>query len=162
MIGTILVVEDDPDTATLLRDALRKRGLDAEAVLSAPACLERLKTHPVDVVVTDIQMPEMSGIELCTKLRETYPDLLTIVVTGQGGLEAAIGAIRAGAYDFITKPVKVDALTIAVSRAIDHLALRRARTPAHADRADERHRRHRGIERRDSRDHRAGPPGRGE
>jgi DNA-binding NtrC family response regulator len=135
VIGTILVVEDDPDTATLLRDALRKRGLDTEAVLSAAACLERLKTHPVDVVVTDIQMPEMSGIELCTKLRESYPDLLTIVVTGQGGLEAAIGAIRAGAYDFITKPVKVDALTIAVSRAIDHLSLRRelARLRTNAD-----------------------------
>ena len=67
----------------------------------------------------------MSGIELCQELRSRYPDLLPIVLTGQGGLDTAIAAIRAGAYDFITKPVKVDALAIAVGRAIEHLSLKR-------------------------------------
>ncbi len=123
--GTILIVDDDDDTAVLLRDSLRKRGFDVDAVNSAQQCLEHLRTDPADVVVTDVQMTGMSGIELCQELRQRYPDLLPIVLTGQGGLETAIAAIRAGAYDFITKPVKVDALAISVGRALEHLSLKR-------------------------------------
>jgi two-component system response regulator AtoC len=123
--GTILIVDDDDDTAVLLRDSLRKRGFDVDAVNSAQQCLERLRTDPADVVVTDVQMTGMSGIDLCQELRQRFPDLLPIVLTGQGGLDTAIAAIRAGAYDFITKPVKVDALAIAVGRALEHLSLRR-------------------------------------
>ena len=125
MNGTILIVDDDDDTAVLLRDSLRKRGFDVDAVNSAQQCLEHLRTDPADVVVTDVQMAGMSGIELCQELRQRHPDLLPIVLTGQGGLETAIAAIRAGAYDFITKPVKVDALAIAVGRALENLSLRR-------------------------------------
>jgi two-component system response regulator HydG len=123
--GTILIVDDDDDTAILLRDSLRKRGFAVDAVNSAQQCLEHLRTDPADVVVTDVQMSGMSGIELCQELRQRYPDLLPLVLTGQGGLDTAIAAIRAGAYDFITKPVKVDALAIAVSRALEHLGLKR-------------------------------------
>jgi two-component system response regulator HydG len=123
--GTILIVDDDDDTAVLLRDSLRKRGYDVDAVNSAQQCLERLRTDPADVVVTDVQMSGMSGIDLCVELRQRYPDLLPLVLTGQGGLDTAIAAIRAGAYDFITKPVKVDALAIAVQRAVEHLSLQR-------------------------------------
>jgi two-component system response regulator HydG len=135
--GTILIVDDDEDTATLLRDSLRKRGFDVDAVNSAAQCLEHLRSNPADVVVTDVQMTGMSGIELCQQLRERFPDLLPIVLTGQGGLDTAIAAIRAGAYDFITKPVKIDALAIAVGRALEHLTLqrevKRLRTAANAD-----------------------------
>jgi DNA-binding NtrC family response regulator len=123
--GTILIVDDDDDTAVLLRDSLRKRGYDVDAVNSAQQCLEHLRTDPADVVVTDVQMTGMSGIDLCVELRQRYPDLLPLVLTGQGGLDTAIAAIRAGAYDFITKPVKVDALAIAVQRALEHLSLQR-------------------------------------
>jgi len=123
--GTILIVDDDDDTAVLLRDSLRKRGFAVDAVNSAQQCLEHLRTDPADVVVTDVQMSGMSGIELCQELRQRYPDLLPLVLTGQGGLDTAIAAIRAGAYDFITKPVKVDALAIAVGRALEHLNLKR-------------------------------------
>jgi len=137
--GTILIVDDDDDTAVLLRDSLRKRGYDVDAVNSAQQCLERLRTDPADVVVTDVQMSGMSGIDLCVELRQRYPDLLPLVLTGQGGLDTAIAAIRAGAYDFITKPVKVDALAIAVQRAVEHLSLQREvqrlRRDAKADQA---------------------------
>src|SRR5690242_17570447 len=82
-------------------------------------------------------MTGMSGIDLCVELRQRYPDLLPLVLTGQGGLDTAIAAIRAGAYDFITKPVKVDALAIAVQRAVEHLSLQREvmrlRRDAHKD-----------------------------
>jgi len=125
MKGTILVVDDHNEAAELLRDLLRKRGFDATAVTSGQACLEHLKTHPTDVVLTDIQMPGMSGIELCLMLRERHPDLLPVVITGQGDFETAIAAIRAGTYDFITKPVKIDAVELAVSRALEYVTLRR-------------------------------------
>ncbi len=125
MHGTVLIVEDDVDTAELVREGLRKRGFDARAVHSAPACLAELADRPVDVVVTDVQMAEMSGIELCHELHRKHPEILPIVLTGAAGLETAVAAIRAGAYDYITKPLKLDALAIAVERAIQHLTLRR-------------------------------------
>ena len=125
MNGSVLVVDDDIDTAQLLRDGLRRRGLSVNSVHSARDCLARLATEAVDVVVTDIYMADMTGLELCEQIRERYRDVLPIVITGQSTLDNAIGAIRAGAYDFILKPVKLDTLAIAVGRALGHLALRR-------------------------------------
>ncbi|HSS03260.1 MAG TPA: sigma-54 dependent transcriptional regulator [Kofleriaceae bacterium] len=125
MNGSVLVVDDEVDTAQLLRDGLRRRGLSVNSVHSAAACLERLSTDVVDVVVTDIYMTDMTGLELCSEIRQRYPDVLSIVITGQSTLENAIGAIRAGAYDFILKPIKLDTLAVAVGRALAHLLLLR-------------------------------------
>jgi two-component system response regulator HydG len=125
MNGTILIVDDDDDTAALLRDLLCRCGLDVTAVSSGPRCLEQLRSHPADVVVTDVQMPGMSGTELCATLRARHPDLLPIIVTGRSDPETAIAAIRAGAFDFITKPLQARAIEVAVSRALEHLALKR-------------------------------------
>ncbi|MBA3393065.1 MAG: sigma-54-dependent Fis family transcriptional regulator [Deltaproteobacteria bacterium] len=121
----ILVVDDEEDTALLLRDVLRKRGFTVDAAYSGPQALEYLRRQPVDVVVTDVQMPQMTGIELCAQLYERYPDCAPIVLTGYGRLDVAISAMRAGAYDFINKPVKADALEVSVMRALEHFALQR-------------------------------------
>ncbi len=125
MRGHILVVDDDADTANLVRDALRKRGLEANAVHSAEECLDQLTSHPADVVITDVNMARISGIELCQRIVQDYPGTLTIVITGEAGLDTAVAAIRAGAYDYITKPIKSDVLAIAVGRALEHLSLKR-------------------------------------
>jgi two-component system, NtrC family, response regulator HydG len=125
MTHQILVVDDEQDTAMLLRDALRKRGFAVEAMHSAAACLEYLQTRVVDVVVTDVQMPGMSGIALCQELSIRHPDSRAIVLTGVGDIEKAVGAIRAGAHDFITKPVRTEVLEIAIRRALDHLEVKR-------------------------------------
>ncbi len=124
MRGRILIVDDDVDTAELLREAMRRRGFDALAVNSAEACLNQLRTQSVALVITDINMTGGSGIELCEQIVRDYPDTLPIVITGAAGIETAIAAIRAGAYDYITKPVATDALAIAVSRALDLQALK--------------------------------------
>lgn len=123
---TILVVDDEEDTTTLLCELLQRRGHRAVGMSSASRCLEYLRSGIADVVVTDIQMPGMTGIELCRELHLRHPDLLSIVVTGVADLQHADAALRAGAYDFITKPVKWDLLEIAINRALDHLAVRRA------------------------------------
>jgi DNA-binding NtrC family response regulator len=124
MRGKLLIVDDDPDAAELLRDALVRRGHDCDAVTSSTAALERLRNDDADLVITDVLMDGMSGLELCRQLRSAHPDILTIVVTGHGSLEVAIEAIRAGAYDFVLKPVSLDALAIAVTRALEYQALR--------------------------------------
>jgi len=124
MGGHILVVDDDRDTAEVLRDGLVKRGFSAEAAISAEDALVRLRELEFDVVVTDVQLGALSGIELCQRIAESRPDVPVIVVTGFGSMETAIAAIRAGAYDFITKPIAMDALVIALGRAVGHRQLK--------------------------------------
>ncbi len=121
----ILIVDDEEDTALLLRDVLRKRGYHVEALYSAAECLEYMRRDPADVVISDIQMPSMSGIELCEQLYQRYPDCAPIVLTGYGRLDTAIAALRAGAWDFLTKPASGDILEIAIDRALEEFALQR-------------------------------------
>jgi DNA-binding NtrC family response regulator len=124
MRGSVLIVDDDLDTATLVREGLRKHGFHAQAVTSPAACLDQLRTGAVDVLVTDAIMPGMSGMELCERVARDYPETHTIVITGESRLDIAIASIRAGAYDFITKPVKLDVLAVAISRALDNASLK--------------------------------------
>jgi DNA-binding NtrC family response regulator len=123
--GSVVVVDDDRDSANALRALLSLRGFTATAVSSAAACLEHLEHSNADVVVTDVHMPVRSGIELCEDLRERHPGVLALVLTGRGDLPVAISAIRAGAYDYLAKPVAIDAVEIALVRAMTHLDLRR-------------------------------------
>jgi DNA-binding NtrC family response regulator len=122
---TILIVDDEEDTAALLSEALKRRGYRAVAISSAARCLDYLRTSVADVVVTDVVMPGMSGIDLCHEITARHPDVLPIMLTGAADLNHAVHAIRAGVYDFITKPVKTDVLEVAIKRALEHLRLRR-------------------------------------
>jgi two-component system response regulator HydG len=125
MSATILLVDDDEDTRALLGDLLRNRGYQVELAESAAECLERVKDTAIDIVVTDIQMPGMSGIALCGELHDRHPDVLSIVLTGIGDVDNAIAAIRAGAHDFLIKPASVDALQVSIDRALAHLSVKR-------------------------------------
>jgi two-component system response regulator HydG len=108
-----------------MRDALAKRGFDARAVHSAADCFAQLEVRTADVVIADVNLGTSSGIDLVAALQRAHPQILSIIVTGASGIETAIAAIRAGAYDYVTKPVRTDVLAVAVSRADDHLSLRR-------------------------------------
>ena len=121
----ILVVDDEEETATLLVAVLRKRGFTADFVVSGAEALEVLRRDPVEVVISDVQMPGMSGIELCEQLYVRYPDIAPIVLTGYGRLDTAIAAMRAGAWDFITKPATGEVLEVAITRALEHFTLQR-------------------------------------
>jgi CheY-like chemotaxis protein len=127
--GRVLVVDNDEDVALLLRDRLRHRGFSVDAVESGALALAYLADHPVDVVVTDLQMPGMSGLELCAALRAQGADLITIVLTGQGGHDLVQTALAAGAVAVITKPVSTETVTAAIVRALAQLHQRRAETP---------------------------------
>jgi two-component system, NtrC family, response regulator HydG len=124
-VAIILIVDQDIEFAQLIRDGLRDRKYIAEAVHSAPDAIAYLERNPVDIVVAHVHLSEVSGLELVSRLRDRQSETLGIVVTSHGSLETAIRAIRAGAYDFISKPVTLAALEVSVARAVAYQALRR-------------------------------------
>ena len=125
MAGRILVVDDDQTLCETIETDLGSRGFDVVWHTTAEAALAALKDGGFDVVLTDLRMPGMDGIELCDRIVSNRPDIPVIVMTAFGSLEAAVEAIRAGAYDFVTKPIEMDVLALALGRAARHRALER-------------------------------------
>ena len=124
MPGRVLVVDDEKSMVALLSTGLGKRGYSVIAKNSADEALAALRDDEVDVVVTDLNMPGMNGLELCRRIADNRPDVPVIVLTAFGSFETAVEAIRAGAYDFVTKPVQLEPLALSVERAVQHRALR--------------------------------------
>jgi two-component system response regulator AtoC len=121
----ILIVDDDVSLSELLDKELQKRGFETTCTTSAARAFELLAVQDFDAVMTDLMMCGMSGIELCERIVANRPDVPVVVITGFPSLEVAIAAIRAGAYDFITKPVDIDILKLALDRAVQHRHSRR-------------------------------------
>jgi two-component system response regulator HydG len=126
--GTVLVVDDDVDAAELVADSLRARGLRAIAEANPHEALSDAMKDDLDVVVTDLQMRSLDGLELCQRIAKARPDLPVVVMTGHASVDAAVGALRAGAFDFIVKPVDAELLALTVGRAVQ----RRCSSPARA------------------------------
>jgi two-component system response regulator HydG len=120
----ILVVDDEPSARSGLEKLLRQDGYEVDAASEGAIALGIASERPPDVVVTDLKMPKMDGIELLRKLREQDPDLPVIVVTAFGDVSSAVGAMRAGAEDYLTKPVDFDALALAIERALERRDLK--------------------------------------
>jgi two-component system response regulator AtoC len=118
------VVDDDPAMCSMVAANLSRRGYLVTTREVAGESFDLLRSSDFDVVVTDLQMRGMSGLELCERIVADRPDIPVIVITAFGSLELAIAAIRAGAYDFVPKPFEVDQLCIALDRAIQHRDLR--------------------------------------
>ena len=118
--GRILLVEDDPDTARFISRVLQKRGgYDVEHVPNPPAALSRLGTERWDLVITDIEMPDMTGIELLETLRRKAPALPVAVITAHVTVDNAVGALRGRADEFMQKPLHPDTLITAVTRLVE-------------------------------------------
>src|SRR3954468_5058113 len=120
----ILVVDDEPEMATVIDQALKRRGYLATQQHSADGAWELLEREDFDVVVTDINMKGMNGIELTSRIAENRHDIPVIVITAFGSVETATAVLRAGAYDFLTKPFEIDQLVVCVERAIQNRHLR--------------------------------------
>jgi two-component system response regulator HydG len=99
---------------------LRLRSFEPTWTTSPGDALEKLKSEHYQVLLTDLKMPEMSGTELCKRAGANRPDVPVVVMTAFGSLDTAVEAIRAGAYDFVTKPVEMDMLALTLRRAIGH------------------------------------------
>jgi two-component system response regulator HydG len=120
----VLLVDDDAALTETLALGLRRRGFEVSSHTSADDALQTLYGGDYDAVVTDLNMRGTGGIELCTRVVANRPDVPVLVLTAFGSLDSAIAAIRAGAYDFINKPVELDVLAIALDRAVGHRRLR--------------------------------------
>jgi len=124
MKGKVLVVDDDRSMTDLLSERLKRRQFEVTAAQSVAAARVAFDSAEPDVVVTDLNMPGQSGIEFCEWVVTNRADTPVILITAFGSLDTAIAAIRAGAYDFITKPFEIDVLGIALERALKHRQLR--------------------------------------
>ena len=122
--GHILLVDDDRELCEALSVGLGRRGFTVTTRGSAEEATAALGALPLDAVVTDLHMRGSSGIDLCGEIAARWPLLPVLVLTAFGSLETAVQAIRAGAYDFISKPVEMDVLHIALDRAVRHKRLR--------------------------------------
>lgn len=114
----VLVVDDEFDACETLRLLLENEGYETVAETSPRRALAKLAQEKFDLVLTDITMAEMNGLDLCAKMLELRPLLAVILVTGRASMDAAIQALRLGARDFLTKPVEVDALMASMRRAL--------------------------------------------
>ena len=119
----ILVVDDEESLRRVTQLRLEAAGYHVNAVPDGFQALDLLAREPFDLVLTDLKMPGMTGIELLKRVREEYPDVIVILITAFGTVESAVEAVKAGAYDYIVKPVNMDGLRLVIERALQHLQL---------------------------------------
>ena len=124
MRGRVLVVDDDQTMCETLAVVLGKKGFEVQWTTSGQEALNVVDAVDLDVVLTDLNMRGVNGLELCERIVANRPELPVVVITAFGSLETAVAAIRVGAYDFITKPPEADALELALDRAVQHRRLR--------------------------------------
>jgi two-component system response regulator HydG len=119
----VLFVDDDADMRGLVEAGLREIGFQTHLCASAEEALAVLPAEDFDVAIVDFQMPGMNGLELCERIVASRPDVPVVVLTAHATLDTAVGAIRAGAYDFVTKPIKLSSFQVAIERAARHREL---------------------------------------
>jgi len=116
-MSNVIVIEDDGDMCDMLSVGLGRRGFKVSAYQSGRKGLAAVHLQQVDVVLADINLPDMNGLEICRTIAANQPDIPVIIMTAFGSMDTAIAAIRAGAYDFITKPLDMDILALSLQRA---------------------------------------------
>jgi DNA-binding NtrC family response regulator len=124
MSRRVLIVDDDQSMCELLEADLRQRGFHVSWHTSAEEGFQVMMDEEFDVALTDLRMSGMNGIDFCDRCVANRPDVPVIVMTAFGSLETAVAAIRAGAYDFVSKPIEMDMLALTLERAVNHRVLK--------------------------------------
>src|SRR5207244_4808728 len=119
----ILVVDDDATMREALRDTLSTEGYGVIAVENAIQAIAELEKQEADLVLADLTLPRVSGLELLDSVRRHWPGLEVIVITGQGSIETAVDAIKRGAYHYVTKPFTPDEILHLVGQALERRRL---------------------------------------
>lgn len=120
MTRRVLIVDDDLGLRELLEDQLMAEGYEARSTDNSRDVLERAAAEEVDLILTDLRMPGISGTELCREVHRVRPDIPVVLMTAFGDMDAAVQAIRAGAYDFLSKPFEIEQLLLILDRAFAH------------------------------------------
>jgi len=120
----ILVVDDDRAVRSVLHVNLSKAGMHVTLCSSPTEALETLREAPFDLVLSDVRMPDGTGIELLQEVRRRWPETPTVIMTGYGSVEDAVEAMKIGAADYIIKPIAKDELMVIIDRALEQRSLR--------------------------------------
>ena len=123
MTGKILIVDDEAIQRDIVRDILEDQGCDVAAVGNGAEALDYLKTTPVDVMLSDLRMPGMDGVELLQHAKAFDPEIVVVMITAYGSFESAVDAVKKGAYDYLAKPLDKGQLTLVVERALSRRRL---------------------------------------
>ena len=124
MTRRILIVDDDQAMLDFVQDVLTRKGFEPVCFRQAEEALLAIADQDFDAVVTDVRMRGIDGIDLCARISVACSNLPVIVITAFGSMDTAVAALRAGAYDFLTKPLDMDFLILALERAIQHRQLK--------------------------------------
>jgi len=119
----VLVVDDDESLRRVTQVQLEQAGYEVSSAADGASALAMLQKSPQDLVLTDLKMPGMSGLDLLRKVREEYPETVVVMITAFGTVDTAVEAIKAGAYDYITKPIRSEELELVVRRSLEHMGL---------------------------------------
>lgn len=125
MKGRVLVVDDDSDSRAALAEALREEGYSVETAADGFKALGKLPEFTPDLVLTDLKMPGMDGVELLKKIRADSHDMAVVVTTAFAGVDSAVATLKEGAADYLTKPLDLGELSHVLGREMDRLRLRR-------------------------------------
>jgi two-component system, NtrC family, response regulator PilR len=121
--ASILVIDDEEGMCRLLKGVLSQEGHHVKTITSSVKALSLLTRENFDVIITDIKMPGMDGVELLRNILKTNPDQAVVMITAYGSIESAVDAIKIGAYDYITKPFQTDQVIHAISKIIERSSL---------------------------------------
>lgn len=121
----LLVIDDDPGVVDYLLDMLRQKGYSVTGFTQTDKALSAIEKEPFDLVISDVVMPEMRGLELMTAIHHKRPEQLVLPITAFGSIDLAMQSMRAGACDFLTKPFRIEELYSAVTRALEDRQMRR-------------------------------------
>ena len=120
MARTILIVDDETSILQSLEGIFSDEGLETIRAESGARALEKIEEVLPDLVLLDIWMPDMDGIETLEKIKKAYPNLQVVMMSGHGTIETAVKATKVGAYDFIEKPLSIEKLLLSVNNALDY------------------------------------------
>ena len=134
--ATLLIADDDPVALALLAEVLAGEGYVVRAASGGAACLELAAREPFELAIVDLRMPDMDGLEVIRRLAVIRPGIPIIILTAFAGIDTAIEAIRGGATDYLSKPFRMEQITIAVRRILESKRLARENVQYRQERAD--------------------------
>ena len=121
---SILITDDEPSQRDILSGYLKKKGFRVFAAASGNEAIKIVNENPVDIILSDYKMPEMTGLELLVKVKKINPEINFVIITAYGTVETAVDAMKQGAFDYISKPVNLDELDLLIDKIIEHKNLK--------------------------------------
>ena len=125
MNGKILVIDDEKFITKSIKQHLEKEGCEVMTAETGEEGVEIFKADPPDIILLDLNMPGMGGIETLKSVRKLSSDIIVIIITAHGDIETAVSSIKLGAYDFVEKPFELNRISVLVKKAMETVHLKR-------------------------------------